>query len=315
MARHTSLRIGGPADALVAPESVAELEILVGAAHDEGIALTILGGGANLLVGDRGIRGIVVDLRRLRGIAFEDAGADEEQTRDGTERLRSGAGAGRLEAGVGLLRARAGAGASLSRLCEKAMALGRGGLENFYAMPGSVGGSVYMNARCYEVEMSERIESLLFLDGMGHSRRIEIEPSSWSYKRSPFQAGQAEAGALILEASFLLPPADPEAVRATMIARLRDREEKGHFRLPSAGSMFKNDRSLGRPTGVILDSLGFRGRRIGDAMVSPWHANIFVNAGKASASEMLALVELARSETLRSLGLAIEPEVLFVGEN
>ncbi len=290
MALHTSLRIGGPADALVAPATAEELEILVRKARDEGVALSFIGGGANILVGDRGIRGIVVDLRSLRTIAFEGTGG-------------------------GLLRVRAGAGAGLSRLCEEALALGRGGLENFYAMPGSVGGSVYMNARCYEIEMSQCLESVSFLDRQGRRRSLEIEPAEWSYKRSPFQPGQVEAGALILEASFLLRPTDPELIRATMIGRLRDREAKGHFRLPSAGSMFKNDRSLGKPTGAILDSLGFRGRRIGDAMVSPWHANIFVNAGRARASDMLALVELARAEAQRSLGVAIEPEVLFVGEN
>jgi UDP-N-acetylmuramate dehydrogenase len=99
-----------------------------------------------------------------------------------------------------------------------------------------------------------------------------------------------------------------------MRERRADREAKGHFRLPSAGSVFKNDRSLGAPTGKLLDGLGLRGRRIGDAMVSEWHANIFVNAGRASAADMRALIELARREARERLGAELESEVLTVGE-
>jgi len=289
MARHTSFRIGGPADALVAPEAAADLALIVGKAGEEGIPVVILGGGANLLVGDRGIRGIVVDTRRMAGFEIEE---------------REGAGP----------RLRAAAGVSVSRLCEYALSRGLGGLENFYAMPGSLGGSIFMNARCYELEMADRLEAVSVLDVRGGFREVPFERRAWSYKSSPFQPGREEAGAVILGAAFNLERGEAVAIRATMLARRADREAKGHFRLPSAGSMFKNDRSLGRPTGAILDELGFKGRRIGDAMVSPWHANIFVNAGRATARDMLALIDLAREETFKRLGVAIEPEVLFVGE-
>ena len=289
MSAHTSFRIGGPADLLVAPETLADLGKLVESARVEGLALTILGGGANILVGDRGIRGIVVETRRLAGIEFE-------------------------ELGEGAVRLRAGAGISFSRLCEAALAQGVGGLENFYAMPGSLGGAVFMNARCYEVEISDRLETATILDAQGRLRNLPLDRRAWSYKHSPFQAGGEEAGSFILGASFVLSSADRHSTGAAMRMRRADREAKGHFRLPSAGSMFKNDRGLGRPTGAILDELGFKGKRIGDAMVSPWHANIFVNAGRASAHDMLALVDLAREEVSRRLGLSIEAEVLFVGE-
>jgi len=290
MARHTTFRIGGPADALVAPESASDFGILASEAISEGLPLTILGGGANILAGDLGLRGLVVETRLLGRVVFE-------------------------KAENGSIRLRAGAGLPISRLCEAALAAGVAGLENFYAMPGSLGGSVFMNARCYDLEMADLLESVSILDRLGRSRTVPVDRREWSYKCSPFQPGKAEEGAVVLEASFLLGPGDPSAIRRTMLARLADRESKGHFRLPSAGSMFKNDRRLGRPTGAILDELGFRGRRIGDAMVSPWHANIFVNAGRATARDMLALVDLAREEAFRKLGARIEPEVLFVGEN
>jgi UDP-N-acetylmuramate dehydrogenase len=171
-----------------------------------------------------------------------------------------------------------------------------------------------MNARCYELEMADRLEAVSILDSRGRLREVPVERGAWTYKSSPFQPGREEGGATILGAAFNLERSDPATIRATMLARRADREAKGHFRLPSAGSMFKNDRSLGRPTGAILDELGFKGRRIGDAMVSPWHANIFVNAGRATARDMLALIDLAREEAYKRLGVAIEPEVLFVGE-
>ncbi|MEI6874646.1 MAG: UDP-N-acetylmuramate dehydrogenase [Spirochaetota bacterium] len=289
LSSHTSLRIGGPAEALVAPRTAQDLVKLLAAARREGIDLFFLGGGANILVGDRGIRGLVIDTRRLDEVMRE---------------VGSGAREGLWAA----------AGISISRLCECALALGLSGLETFYGMPGSLGGSVFMNARCYEVEMADRLRAIDYMDRGGRVASMGVKASDWSYKRSPFQEGQPCEGALVLGASFTLSPGDPHSIAATMREKKADREAKGHYRLPSAGSIFKNDRNLGRPTGKILDELGFRGRRIGDALVSSWHANIFVNAGKATAHDLRALVESAQAETRRVAGIEIEPELLFVGD-
>jgi UDP-N-acetylmuramate dehydrogenase len=189
------------------------------------------------------------------------------------------------------------------------------GLETFYGMPGSVGGAVFMNARCYEVEMADRlawVESVA--PGSATLVRDSLDPADWSYKRSPYQPGGPRAGHVVLSAAFRLGKGEPGALRAVMAEKRADREAKGHYRLPSAGSVFKNDRSLGRPTGKILDELGLRGRRVGGAMVSEWHANIFVNAGGATAEDMRRLIGLARDEARSRLGVELEPEVLFVGD-
>ncbi|MEI6388460.1 MAG: UDP-N-acetylmuramate dehydrogenase [Spirochaetota bacterium] len=293
LSSHTSFRIGGPADAFVAPPGEAELLGLVAEARAEGIPLFFLGGGANLLVGDGGIRGIVVELRHLASARIEAAASRP------------------MEEGFQLV---AEAGARLSGLCEFALAQGLSGLENFYAMPGSLGGSLFMNARCYEIEMADIIESVTILDPRGEIRNLTVRREDWSYKRSPFQSGESEAGALILGARLRLREASRADIGATMRMRFADREAKGHFRLPSAGSVFKNDRSLGKPSGAILDALGMRGTRIGDALVSPWHANIFVNAGRATARDMLCLIDLAKSRVFKELGVELEPEVRLVGE-
>jgi UDP-N-acetylmuramate dehydrogenase len=289
MAAHTSFGIGGPADAFAKPSDAESAVRLLEAAREEGIPLFVLGAGANILVGDRGIRGIVVDSSRLSKIDVS---------------------RGRSE---GLLVAEAGA--TVDRICEAARDAALAGLEAFYGMPGSAGGAAFMNARCYEVEMSERIAWIDVLGpGKAEARRKALVPSEWGYKRSPFQSGGSAEGAAILAVANRVAEGDSAAIGEVMAAKRADREAKGHYRLPSAGSMFKNDRAFGAPTGKLLEDLGFRGRRIGDAMVSSWHANIFVNAGRASASDMVKLIELARAEARDRLGFELEPEVLMIGK-
>ena len=289
MALHCSFGIGGPADALVRPLDPESAARLHAAARAEGLPLFVLGGGANILVGDRGIRGIVLDMGELDWVRVSP------------------------EEGGGALLA-AGAGLGVDELCLEALCRGLGGLEDFAGMPGTVGGSAFMNARCYEREVSQVLSWVESAGPDGARARRPLDPNEWSYKRSPYQGGGARAGDLILGAAFALAPAEPAALAATMRARRADREHKGHYRLPSAGSVFKNDRSFGAPTGKLLDALGFRGRRIGAAAVSDWHANIFVNLGGASAADMRALIETARDEARSRLGVELESEVLMVGE-
>jgi UDP-N-acetylmuramate dehydrogenase len=328
MSKHTTFGIGGPADALVRPADAESAARLLSAARAEGVGLFALGGGANVLVGDKGIRGIVMDTGALRSARVEapaPAGARETI-------LVAGAREAILVAGAGL---------AIDELCLDALALGLGGLEDFYGMPGSVGGAIYMNARCYEREMSQVLawvsstRGVETTDGPGRAARRTVgagpggtaTSEGWGYKRSPYQIGGAAAGGgaspgpaageLVLEAGFRLTRLDDAGAAraaAAMRARRADREAKGHYRLPSAGSVFKNDRSLGAPTGKLLDGLGLRGRSIGGAMVSPWHANIFVNSGGATASDMRALMDLARNEARSRLGAELESEVLMVGE-
>ena len=310
MSAHTTFKIGGPAEAFVRPSDPESASGLLAAAKKAGIPLFVLGGGANILVGDKGIRGIVMET--------------------------SGLNSARVERGEGRDILVAGAGLSIDELCLGALAAGLGGLENFYGMPGTVGGAAFMNARCYEREMSDVLAWVDSTDAQGRITRRPVAPSgavaatgaaatgdAWAYKRSPYQSGATgvesgeAAGELILEAGFRLTRLTDEgaaSAAAVMRRRRADREAKGHYKLPSAGSVFKNDRSLGVPTGKLLDSLGLRGRRIGAAMVSPWHANIFVNEGGATAADMRKLIELAQREALERLGAKLECEVLMAGD-
>lgn len=316
MSKHTTFRIGGPADALVFPGTVGEFALILRLARNAEIPVFILGGGANLLVSDSGIRGIVVSTSRISGVRAVNrkTGSARQQTGAdffGSECRETGNTASeRAEAA----RVTVLAGTAMELLCLECLSLGLAGFESFAGMPGSAGGAIFMNARCYDREIAQLSPEILCLDADSNLVSRPFVHEDWSYKLSPFQDGARHGTDIIMGAEFMLPEGNPAQIASVMRARRADREAKGHYRLPSAGSMFKNDRGLGRPTGAILDGLGLRGKRIGDALVSPWHANIFVNAGKARASDMAALVRLAQSEAERVLGVKLEPEVLFVGK-
>jgi len=132
----------------------------------------------------------------------------------------------------------------------------------------------------------------------------------WGYKKSPFQ----DRATLILSASFRLTPGDAARMRGAMQSYRQDRERKGHFLHPCAGSIFKNNRAFGAPSGQLIDSLGLKGTRIGDAQVAPYHGNIFINTGAARASDMLALIEQVEAAVRTRLGFKLEREVILAGD-
>lgn len=286
MAAHTTFRIGGPADAFVRPRSPEAMSALMAAARAEGMELVVIGGGANLLVADRGVRGIVASTELL----------------------------GRCSVGPGSML-KAGAGAPVASVVGLALEAGLTGLEFASGLPGSIGGAVFMNARCYEREFADVLESIDYIDpASGGIVATGIRRADWAYKRTPFMRGSLLAAAIIVGATFRLAQGDCSTIAARMAELEADRRAKGHFDWPSAGSFFKNNRSFGRPSGKLLDELGFRGRRIGDAMVSPRHANIFVNAGAATAADMVALAAEARAAAWKAFSVELEPEVVMLGE-
>jgi UDP-N-acetylmuramate dehydrogenase len=277
---HTSFRIGGPADLYAAPGTIDELVELHTRCRDSEVPCFILGGGSNVLVSDRGIRGMVIDLSRLRG----------------SERAGSS---------VNAL-----CGTPMSEVSERALQEVLSGLEFSYRLPGSVGGAVWMNARCYESSMSDALEYVTIMTIGGEIRRHDMVASEWDYKKSPFQS----SGEVIVQARFRLQPGDPAQIEARMRENSLDREKKGHFLYPSVGSIFKNNRAFGAPTGKLIDSLGLKGRRIGDAQIAPFHGNIIINLGNATATDVLSLVRLVEREIEGKLGLKLEREVVLAGE-
>lgn len=306
MNRHTSFRVGGPADLFVEPYDRDSLIALIELFSANRVPISILGGGSNILVSDSGIRGTVISLSSFKGIEY----------------------CGRIDQGSAPSDApvliRSGAGASMKEITEWCAEENLAGLERFAGLPGSVGGALYMNARCYEISVSDRFfgaEVLHFIGGRCTIEERNFDSGEWSYKKSPFQKPASfdqmvldENTLIVLSAVFALSAGDRQLIRSEMDSFIRDREEKGHFRFPSAGSMFKNNHAFGKPSGKIIDEAGLRGFRIGDAQVAPWHGNIVINAGNATALDLRTLVEEVRKQVFEKTGFLLESEVIMTGD-
>lgn len=280
MSDHTTFRVGGPADVFAQPADTADLRTLLRVARAEGVSPFILGGGANILVSDRGIRGLVIDVSRLSSISIE----------------------------PGLLHVQAGL--PVSDAAAWCAERGYAGLDFLYSMPGSVGGAVWMNARCYDGEIYNVLAYVDLLHRDGSDERYLPHPEDFAYKVSPFQDNRR----VIVGCGFRLSPEPPDDILRRMQHYRADREQKGHFAAPSAGSMFKNNREFGNPSGVLIDRLGLRGYQIGGARVSDRHANIIINTGTATATDIDRLATFVADQVRERLGFILEREVLRVGE-
>jgi UDP-N-acetylmuramate dehydrogenase len=295
LASHTTFKVGGPAGLWIQPDLSCFLSFvpqLLCRARERNIPVFVLGGGANIVVADRGIPGIVLDTGQWTGIK---PGPGKE------------AASARGPAGTELLVFCSGT--PVDQAAERAASLGLGGLEFLAGMPGSVGGSVWMNARCYERSVSDVLVETEILTEEGSTERVPVRSSDFGYKKSPFQTRNA----VILSAAFALKKRPPAELRACMDEHRRDREAKGHYRYPSAGSAFKNNRAFGKPTGKIIDEAGLRGLSRGGASIAPWHGNLLINTGGATAADIKALLEDVAEQVHRATGFVLENEILFVG--
>jgi UDP-N-acetylmuramate dehydrogenase len=295
MARHTTFRVGGPADLWVRPRGEgfpAFAAALLGTARSRGVPVFILGGGANLVIADRGIRGIVLDTSGWTGwdLAAVPAAVPGAAAGGRSMRVRSGT--------------------AVDAAAEAAAAAGLSGLEFLAGMPGTAGGAVWMNARCYERSVSDLLAETAVLDESLKPLVLPFNAADFGYKQSPFQNREV----LILSAQFTLNPRPPAAIYREMADHRRDREAKGHYRFPSAGSAFKNNRAFGKPTGQIIDELGLRGLAAGGAAVAPYHGNIIINTGGAAAADIRALTEDLIRRVKAALNITLEPELIFAGD-
>ena len=280
LSRHTTFAVGGPAEVMVFPATIGDLQAVWEFCHNQEVPLFVLGKGANLLASDQGLRGVTVNLTQLNSWRFEGS----------------------------LFRCQAGL--SIDTAVELCRDRGVSALEAFYGMPSSVGGAFWMNARCYGREAAEVFVSAIVLDSEKGLHEVTFPPSAWSYKVSPFQT----LPGIIVEVTIQTVPQGCDVLQKIMNANYDDRRQKGHYRLPCAGSIFKNDRRFHDPSGVIIDRCGLKGLRHGKAVVSDWHGNIIVNEGGASASDLRQLIKDVQQRVYDQTGFLLEEEVLYVGD-
>ncbi len=283
MAAYSTLRAGGSAAALIEVHTLTELRSLLGQLYAEQIKFLIVGRGSNILVADQGYSGIVI---RLKG-DFDTVGIQENS--------------GSVRQAVTV---RAGAGISLARLISWCARQGLAGLEFMAGIPGSVGGAVRMNAGAWGGEIGGRLEAIEVVDWQGDVRQIPVEQLQLAYRKLAFEDGEI---GIITSAVFRLRPDREEKIRS----RCRDYQARRQGRQPagvaSAGSFFKNPQ--GDSAGRLIEAAGLKGACCGRAMVSPVHANFIVNTGRATATEILALMEKVQQIVFQRFAVQLEPEV------
>lgn len=292
MARHTYFRVGGPADAMAMPADIGELKDLVGMLEVAGVDWFVLGGGTNLLVKDKGIRGVVVSL----GNGF--------------------AGIETVESNKDRVMVRAGAAAGLSALCRYALENNLGGMNFAVGIPGTVGGAVVMNAGTGQGSMESVLAAIDVLKVPDKTATIPAKSLSFTYRSLKWDRCLIDKSGrepIVLAARFGLLPADGrvQAAEAQRMRELRRQSQPAGF---SAGCAFKNP-SPDMPAGRLIDQAGLKGMRIGDAQVSEIHANFILNLGSASAADILRLMEKVREKVFMAHGVELEPEIITVGES
>ena len=286
MSRHTSFRIGGPAEAMVFPDDEGDLSRIISLTDAEKIPLFVSGKGTNLLVGDRGIRGVVISLSsRLAGDCFRRITKIKEY---GSE-----------------VYIYAGAGVSLTRLLKYTLQNGLTGLEFASGIPGSVGGAVVMNAGSYGKEIKDILYSVRIADRMGHLSDIPAKEITFRYRAASIP-GLAVTGAVLR-----LQKGDRGKIETRMKENLLRKKESQPLSKPSAGSIFKNPDWT--KAWKLIDSAGMRGTTIGGATVSTLHANFIINNGNATAGDVISLIRRIGKKVERETGATLELEVRIVG--
>ncbi len=279
---YTAARIGGPADALVFVRSADELAQAAEKLWEMDVPILLLGGGSNVLVSDKGVRGVVI-INRARLVKF-DSQAEPPSVH--------------AESGV-----------TPNDIAQRAARLGLAGFEWAAGVPGSLGGAVYGNAGAFDGDIAGNLVSLELIHRQ-HGRQVWlVEKMEYGYRTSVLK--REHPPAFILSAQLALSHGDPQTIRAKMeqfSERRRNTQPPG----ASMGSMFKNP--TGEKAGRLIEAAGLKGRRIGNAEISTQHANFFINHGQTRAADMKALIELARNTVAEKFGVNLELEVELIGE-
>ena len=278
MKKHTTFRVGGPADVLVQPDETA-LEAILALCRQYHVSYSFIGNGSNLLVGDKGIRGVVIEMT-------DPMGNIEVQ---GT-------------------RITAQAGAMLSKIANTAASNGLGGMEFAAGIPGSVGGAVVMNAGAYGGEMKDIIERVYVLDENGAQLELDRDALDLGYRHSCIPDKKYIVTKVVLE----LVPRDEAEIRSEMKELNEKRAEKQPLQYPSAGSTFK--RPEGYFAGKLIMDAGLRGYQVGGAQVSEKHCGFVINKGDATAADICQLMRDVSDKVQAQFGVVLEPEVKMIGE-
>ncbi len=280
MKKHTNFKIGGNADVFVIAKNIEEIKCVIKFSKENNIPLTILGNGSNVLVSDKGIRGIVlqIGLKEIKVEKHENALIEVD------------------------------AGAMLGALAQILLKQRISGFEFAAGIPGSIGGAIRMNAGAYGGEMKDIVKNVTVLNEKGEINILTNEECEFSYRHSRFTNSKE----IIIKATLELPFGNENEIKAKMDEYAQSRKEKQPLNLPSAGSTFK--RGADFITAKLIDECGLKGYTSGDAQVSTLHAGFVVNLGNATAQDVLSVVNHVKQVVLEKTGKQIELEIELLGE-
>lgn len=286
MSRFSSLKVGGPAEAILFAECQDELTNLIGWLHTNNICWQIIGRGSNILVPDEGLSGVVI---------FLDGEFTELEILDSA-----------VQHDDDTVKVRAGGGCLLAKLVRHCIEGGYSGLEFAIGIPGSVGGAIVMNAGAWGHEIGEFIDTVTVMDNNGTVTTEKKENLGLAYRK--WGLGPET---ILLFATFILCHGEKHEIE-TECKKYQDlRKQKQPLGAASAGSFFKNP--PGHPAGRLIEEAGLKGFKVGGAMVSDQHANFIINTGKASASDILTLMQEIQMKVFKRFGVKLEPEIHILG--
>jgi len=278
MADHTTFEAGGSAAYYLTPGDTDAFTEVISGCRENGIPFIVVGNGSNLLVADGGYEGAIISALRLSDVRL-----------------------------LGASRISAGCGAVLAKVANFALDNDLSGLEFASGIPGTVGGAVYMNAGAYEREMKDVLENALVLNSDGSTAVLGRDGMMFAYRNSLFQREDI----ILLEAVFSLDKGDYVTIKDRMLDLNKQRAEKQPLDKPSAGSAFK--RPLGHFAGALIMEAGLAGFRVGGAQVSEKHCGFIVNAGNATATDIINLMEYVQDKVFAKFSIALEPEFRIIG--
>jgi UDP-N-acetylmuramate dehydrogenase len=282
----TTFKVGGPADWFLETRGSEELVEALRLAHAAGVPVTMLGGGSNVLVADRGVRGLVIRPRGGQITQLDEA------------------------------RIRADAPTTINGLVRWTVQRGLAGLEAWAGTPGTVGGAIYGNAHFGGRLIGDLVDTVCVADRAGVMRDLSREQLEFGYDRSRLQT----TGEVLLSAAFRVSSGDPGALREVARQSLAYRKQTQPLETPSAGCIFQNPNRADVPSdipasaGALVDRAGLKGEARGSARVSTAHANFIVNEGQATASEIRSLIDLCRSRVNERFGVMLQEEIVYVGD-
>jgi len=283
MSRHTSIGVGGTADALVSPETMEELRQTITCLRHSKIPFIPVGNGTNLIVRDGGYRGVIISTKGLNNITLTQRSAQQVSIQTG-------------------------AGAALSEIVRLTEEESLTGMEFCAGIPGSVGGAVKMNAGAYGREIKDIVETIELMDKSGEIRELKKNSLKFEYRNLDLPEST-----IITGASFLLTKGTKEKIWGRINEILGMRKNKHPLEFRNSGSIFKNPKG-GVPAGQIIDEIGLKGNQIGSAKISEKHGNFILNLGQAKASDIIALINMVKKKVKDERGIILEAEVRIIGE-